>query len=194
MGQDTNDGSLVDPRQHVGENLHGNAKSVNASLVELETAMHLGDCTAATEFDRYASEYSDLLRDPIRDSFAADALFFHRRKWDLLETELKRRGFRQGRSDWLDAGCGKGELLSSGSSFFRRAVGCDPSAKMIRGRSEVVLQTDPCKLPFPACSFDLVTAVCVYHHVPIEKRQMLTAEIFRVLRPGGTACFIDTIR
>jgi SAM-dependent methyltransferase len=191
LGQDTNNGSPVNQRRHVGEDLHGNANSMGSSLVQLEAPMRLGDCTAVTEFERHASEYSDLLSDPICDSSSTDFFFSHRRKWDLLATELKRRGFREGRSSWLDVGCHNGELLSLGRSFFGRAVGCDPSANTIGGKSDIAFQSDPCKLPFPEGSFDLVTAVCAYHHVPIEKRQILAADILRVLRPGGTACFME---
>ncbi|HEX4771339.1 MAG TPA: class I SAM-dependent methyltransferase [Bryobacteraceae bacterium] len=123
--------------------------------------------------------------------FASNAVFCHWRTWGLLETELKRRGFCAGTSDWLDVGCGDGELLCLGSSFFRRAIGCDSSVNPICGETEVVLQTQPSKLPFPDSSFDLVTAVCIYRQLPIDMRQVLSAEIFRVLRPGGTACFIE---
>jgi SAM-dependent methyltransferase len=47
------------------------------------------------------------------------------------------------------------------------------------------------KLPFDDESFDLATAVCVYHHVVPEARPGLTAEIARILRPGGVACIIE---
>jgi hypothetical protein len=36
------------------------------------------------EFDSYAREYSELLRDPVRDRFATTPLFFHQRKWGVI--------------------------------------------------------------------------------------------------------------
>ncbi len=36
------------------------------------------------EFDSYAREYSELLRDPVRDRFATTPLFFHQRKWSVI--------------------------------------------------------------------------------------------------------------
>jgi SAM-dependent methyltransferase len=56
---------------------------------------------------------------------------------------------------------------------------------------ETRVQQDSLKIPFGDGQFDLVTAVCVYHHVPLEARQTLTSEIGRVLRPGGIFCMIE---
>lgn len=53
------------------------------------------------------------------------------------------------------------------------------------------VQEDYRKLPFADADFDFVTAICVYHHVPVESRLMLTREIHRVLRPGGTFAMIE---
>jgi ubiquinone/menaquinone biosynthesis C-methylase UbiE len=105
----------------------------------------------------------------------ADLHSAHQRSWRIIETELKRRHFHPNQSEWLDVGCGTGALLSLAGPLFRSAIGCDPSTK----------------LPFPAASFDFVTATCCYYRLPLWDRQILSAEIFRVLRPGGIACFID---
>ena len=147
--------------------------------------------TNAAEFDDYAKEYSELLRNPVRDLFAADGLFFHRRKWEVLQTTLSARRVPVSTARWLDAGCGKGELLSLGASSFALALGCDTSAEMIGDRAGVFLQESPLELPFPDCCFDLVTAVCVYHHLEEKARQTFTGELFRVLRPGGLVCFME---
>jgi SAM-dependent methyltransferase len=143
------------------------------------------------EFDRYAKEYSDLLRNPVRDLFATNELFFHRRKWEILQDGLRARRFPMGQARWLDAGCGRGELLSFGERSFGVAVGCDTSAEMIGGRPGVFLQESPLELPFPDSCFDLVTTVCVYHHLEEQARQTFSAELFRVLRPGGLVCFME---
>jgi len=146
-----------------------------------------------TEFDRYAQNYDELLHDPVRDAFAQNNAFYHRRKWILIENFLERHKLAPGNLEWLDVGCGKGELLSWGRSHFRRIAGCDPSREMARdvGGIEVYLQEAPGTLPFPDASFDFATAVCVYHHVPENHRLPLTREIRRVLRPGGTFCMIE---
>ena len=141
----------------------------------------------SAEFDRYAGQYEDLLRDPIRDRFAASAEFFHLRKWLLIQDFFRRRSIRPKELSWLDVGCGKGELLRLGTAHFRTAVGCDPSAEMLRqcGGLAVSHQPDPARLPFGDQSFGFVTAACVYHHLGPAERPALTSEARRVLRPGG---------
>ena len=46
-------------------------------------------------------------------------------------------------------------------------------------------------LPFDSQSFDFVTVVCVYHHVPVQQRSGFTSEAFRLLKPGGIFCVIE---
>lgn len=145
------------------------------------------------EFDRYAQNYDELLHDPVRDRFARNSDFFHRRKWILIADFIGRQALSPGKMAWLDVGCGKGELLNWGRPHFGRVVGCDPSREMVRNASgiEVHLQEAPDLLPFPEASFDFATAVCVFHHVVESHRAPLTREIHRVLRPNGTFCMIE---
>lgn len=145
------------------------------------------------EFDQYAPTYSSLLRDPIRDGFASQSDFFHRRKWMLIRDFLAHRKTTLSDLTWLDVGCGRGELLKVAGHKFARAVGCDPSAKMIESCAPVEIehQDSPTELPFPDDAFDLVTAVCVYHHVHGDERMLLTRSIQRVLKPGGIFCLIE---
>ncbi len=142
------------------------------------------------EFDAYAEEYKNLLADPLRDDFVQNADFFHYRKWLLIEEFFASKKIPLKQVDWLDVGCGKGELLNFGQSSFQRTVGCDPSSGMLEqgaagGPVTVFKQEDPGILPFPDQSFDFITSVCVYHHIPVAARAAFTREIYRVLRPGG---------
>jgi len=145
------------------------------------------------EFDKYARDYEDLLHDPIRERFAPASRFFFERKWKLLQQYMAESGIEPKKARWLDVGCGKGELLQLGSSAFAEVTGCDVSPEMIQAAKgvNVVIQPEPTHLPFPDATFDLITAVCVYHHVLPKDRPQLTAEIARLLRPGGTACIIE---
>jgi SAM-dependent methyltransferase len=147
-----------------------------------------------TRFDRLSSSYEQLLRDPIRDRFTGnEAAFFHRRKADLIRRFFRRRGVALSDLCYLDVGCGKGELLGLLQPDFKQGAGCDVSETMMRQITglETRVQKDSLRIPFGDAEFDLVTAVCVYHHVPSASRAALTAEIRRVLRPGGIFCMIE---
>ena len=146
------------------------------------------------EFDRYSPSYEDLLKDPLRDRFTGnESLFFHQRKCELIRRFFRRRKIATSTLNYLDVGCGKGELLSLLRQDFARSAGCDVSAAMMEGIEGVDarVQPDPLRIPFGDAEFDLVTAVCVYHHVPVAYRALLTAEVFRVLKPGGVFCMIE---
>lgn len=145
------------------------------------------------EFDQYANSYADYLDDPLRGRFARDPLHFHRRKWLLIEKLLKRAGMDPATSKWLDVGCGQGSLLQIAGEHFSQASGCDPSAGMLSscGAYPVREQASPVALPYQNSSMDVVTSVCVYHHVHGNDRTLLTREIRRVLAPGGLYCIVE---
>ena len=145
------------------------------------------------EFDQYALSYAELLDDPARNRFARDPLYFHQRKWALIENFLKGANQTASTQTWLDVGCGRGELLELGGANFALAMGCDPSSSMLTSNSPFKMYQQPSlvELPFKNNSVDFVTAVCVYHHVHGEARTLLTNEIRRVLVPGGLCCIIE---
>src|SRR4026207_926956 len=145
------------------------------------------------EFDNYAHDYKELLREPIRDRFARDRRFSAARKWILLREYLHRLGRSTRSMSWLDVGCGEGDLLQFGKEAFGRVAGCDSSAEMMQAAEglEVRHQSPPERLPFGDAEFPLSTAVFVFHHVEPEHRLGLVMEMKRVLRPGGIICLIE---
>jgi SAM-dependent methyltransferase len=145
------------------------------------------------EFDKMASSYEELLKDPIRDRFSAGTRFFHERKLLLIKAFWAGIGRPMQNLSWVDIGCGKGDLLRLGAANFGRAMGCDVSREMMEDCAglDVRVQDDPAVLPFPDGSADFVTAVCVYHHVPPQARASLTAEMRRILKPGGVSAIIE---
>jgi SAM-dependent methyltransferase len=146
----------------------------------------------AAEFDEFAKDYDVLLQDPLRDLFASTSDFFHRRKWELIQSFLESYGLNSKRMAWLDVGCGRGELVGLAGDSFQIALGCDPSREMIgHGHGRLHWQPVQSELPFAAEAFDLVTAVCVFHHVPVPDRLSLVSEAFRVLRPNGVFCVVE---
>ncbi|MBC8121799.1 MAG: class I SAM-dependent methyltransferase [Gemmatimonadaceae bacterium] len=100
--------------------------------------------------------------------------------------------------DWqvLDLCCGSGgatrylatrsdhvtglDLLSAGLAEARRKV---PQARFVQAEAEA--------LPFAGESFDLVHTSMAMHEMQPDQRLKIFAEVFRVLKPGGTFALID---
>jgi SAM-dependent methyltransferase len=151
-----------------------------------------------TEFDHLSESYDELLADPIRDRFTGAASdFFHSRKRDLIRAYFNNRNVDTHQLNYLDVGCGKGELIKFLQADFAAVSGCDPSAGMMEAGHlaaagiNVHVQEDPARLPFESTRFDFVTAVCVYHHIPPAERAAMVAEISRVTKPGGIFAIIE---
>ncbi|MET3663854.1 methyltransferase domain-containing protein [Caulobacter sp. 1776] len=103
----------------------------------------------------------------------------------------------------LDIGCGTG----TSAILAKRAVGrtgsvrgVDPSPEMLarahaKARAagvDVVFEPGAAQaLPQPDASVDLVLSTFMLHHIPVEARQAMGAEIRRVLKPGGRAVLVD---
>jgi SAM-dependent methyltransferase len=145
------------------------------------------------EFDAYASDYDDLLDDPLRRRFAQHNAFFVSRKVEVIRHLLHAAGRDPRTMRWLDVGCGRGELLKAAQSHFKGVCGCDVSAAMLDHAAPlpVVVQPDPARLPFGDGEFDLVTAVCVFHHVDPVGRPALLGEMTRVLGPEGLVMLVE---
>ncbi|MEL6297280.1 MAG: class I SAM-dependent methyltransferase [Pseudomonadota bacterium] len=50
------------------------------------------------------------------------------------------------------------------------------------------------KLPLEDASQDIVTCIFLFHELPPEVRRRVTAEFARVLKPGGTLVFMDSLQ
>ena len=146
-----------------------------------------------TGFNAYAGDYAERIRDPIREKFAPASRFFFERKLQVIHSFYEKAGIDTRTLTWLDIGCGQGDLLRLGRSGFKSAAGCDPSDGMLQACTDLEVRHQPSlvSLPFDAQTFDFITAVCVYHHVPEDQRPSLTADALRLLRPGGIFCVIE---
>jgi len=100
----------------------------------------------------------------------------------------------------LDVGCGTASWLTQArlQDRMHRVTGIDLSphylgvAKAFRGKDGQFRQMDAAKLD-PAWTgiFDAVTCIWLFHELPPEVSAQVTAEIARVLRPGGRFYFMD---
>jgi ubiquinone/menaquinone biosynthesis C-methylase UbiE len=104
----------------------------------------------------------------------------------------------------LDVACGTGRFLGQAAQAFPAMpmTGIDLSAAYIAearrhlaGRRNITLiEGNAEALPFADDSQDIVTSVFLYHELPHEVRHTVTAEIARVLKPGGLYIFIDSLQ
>lgn len=98
-------------------------------------------------------------------------------------------------NDYLDIGCGFGDMLFLLRNRFGTLHGIDPAPVMVEKAKKnlsgnaIFNAKVHCRsveaLPFEADTFDTVTMLDVYEHVDPESRADALREVHRVLRPGG---------
>jgi ubiquinone/menaquinone biosynthesis C-methylase UbiE len=102
--------------------------------------------------------------------------------------------------DILDVACGTADWVSQARLQNRRhrVTGIDLSphylrvARMFRGRSASFHQMDAAALsPEWSGRFDMVTCIWLFHELPPDVSDQVTAEIARALKPGGRLLFLD---
>jgi 2-polyprenyl-3-methyl-5-hydroxy-6-metoxy-1,4-benzoquinol methylase len=97
----------------------------------------------------------------------------------------------------LDIGCAAGSLTYLAASLRPdlHITGVDISSAQIdfanstiapKAKNSSFLSISPDRLPFPDNSFQAVTSVELIEHLNDSENARLMAEVFRVLRPGGT--------
>jgi len=145
-------------------------------------------------FDNYRSNYRDVVQSSI-DFTGLSYSFFMRAKADLLRQLIARR-LGPDKPAMLDVGCGVGGFHPLLRGMVGRLSGIDVSSASIArarvdNRDVDYRAFDGRSIPFDDAGFDLVTAICVLHHVvPAEWAQFIN-EMRRVVRPGGLLCVIE---
>lgn len=145
-------------------------------------------------FDGYSATYGEAVQDSIRFSGLPHD-FFLRAKVERIVAETDRR-FGSAPLSALDVGCGVGALHPWLKGRFRPLHGTDLSADCLaeaRTLHPDVSYTpcEPGELPYDDDGFDVLTASCVLHHVPLAERAGFAAELRRVLRPGGLLAIVE---
>jgi ubiquinone/menaquinone biosynthesis C-methylase UbiE len=102
----------------------------------------------------------------------------------------------------LDVACGTGRFLGQLHSTLPNAklFGIDLSPNYLKHATQVLsavpgislVQDNAEKMPFRDESFDAVTSIFLFHELPKDARRNVMAEIYRVLRPGGTVAICDS--
>lgn len=101
----------------------------------------------------------------------------------------------------LDLGCGNGRLSSWLAHRGAEVYGVDPAPKMIEAARETAPGVtfavgDAEDIPFPAQLFDVAVTVTVLQYLAPEPERLAraTAEIARVLKPGGRLVALEQTR
>jgi ubiquinone/menaquinone biosynthesis C-methylase UbiE len=107
-------------------------------------------------------------------------------------------------SRMVDIACGTGRFLTFVKDNYPRlhVTGIDLSApylieahRQLRRWSRVALAVAQAeRLPFATASIDIASCIFLFHELPRAVRREVTAEIARVLRPGGILLFMDSIQ
>ena len=113
-------------------------------------------------------------------------------------------GRDQRRIKLLDVACGTGRFLRAVRLAYpaMKVTGLDLSQayldearRHIEGLRPVDLVAANAEaIPLPDASQDIVTTVFLFHELPPEVRRRVTAEMARVLKPGGLLVFIDSLQ
>jgi ubiquinone/menaquinone biosynthesis C-methylase UbiE len=106
--------------------------------------------------------------------------------------------------DYLDLACGDGgftgSVLDNWQALRTTALDLSPAylgkarATLAGHRSLRFIEAKAEATGLPNESFDLVTAVYLFHELPPKIRVEVAAEIARLLKPGGTLILVDTIQ
>jgi ubiquinone/menaquinone biosynthesis C-methylase UbiE len=114
----------------------------------------------------------------------------------LIETCMRLTGLKPG-ARVADLGCGSGVFTDLLDRQGYDAIGLDISPKLIAlGKVKYpkveFLEGDVEHLPFPSSSLDGILLSGLVHHLPDP--MLCAAEVFRVLKPGGTFVAFDPNR
>lgn len=100
----------------------------------------------------------------------------------------------------VDLGSGTGLLALGVATRARRVVAVDVSAPMLdrlRQHAEAqelsidLVHGDMRRLPLPDGSVDVVVSCYAFHHLVDDGKELVAAEAYRVLRPGGRLVVVD---
>lgn len=149
----------------------------------------MSEASERTYFDQHARKSP---RDSVR-KFYAIAKRSHEYFGGLIASAASGK-------DVLEYGCGVGNFSFDLAAAGARVTGIDISPESVgtarRRASEMNLDTmefmvmNAEAMSFPDESFDVVVGSAILHHLDLER---CSAEIMRVLRPGGRAIFLEPL-
>lgn len=154
------------------------------------------------EFDRIAEGYHAGFDDPVKKMLGESARSFLAPKIKLLTQALRRaRPDLLSRPEaLLDFGCGAGDFLNELSEAFPlwTLEGCDVSPGMLtEARKRLGAKAEKIKLWqitdgfLPTSTYDVITVVCVLHHMLPEMWSDSLKNVTAALKPGGLLAIFE---
>lgn len=153
--------------------------------------------------DGYLSENSAKLYDTqveVLFGGTADAM----RRQALVPVYHALKGKDQRKAHLLDVACGTGRFLRDVKSNYPRlnVTGLDLSRdylakaeKSLQSWSQVeTIAANAEAMPHDDSSQDIVTCIYLFHELPPKVRPIVAREMARVLKPGGTLVFVDSLQ
>ena len=147
------------------------------------------------DFDHHAESYGREVNDSVSFTGREVDYFAERKAIHLLDL-LGRRLGPPSSVRALDVGCGVGTTDAHLAGHLGDLAGIDVSADAVAEAAErnpeVAYRSYAGDLlPYQDATFDLAFAVCVLHHVEPPDRARFTAEMARVVRPGGLVVIFE---
>jgi ubiquinone/menaquinone biosynthesis C-methylase UbiE len=151
----------------------------------------------------YLTEHSAKLYDvQVETLFMGAAAPMRRTALTPISEHLHGRDQRQ--ATLLDVACGTGRFLRQVRLAFpalslkgldlSRAY-LDEAKRNLKGlRGAEMIEAAAEAMPLADASVDIVTCIFLYHELPPDVRVRVTAEIARVLKPGGLFVFLDSLQ
>jgi len=137
-------------------------------------------------FDKHSAVYSQEVNGALSVVGLAHDFFFEAKVQQILEA--RQRLTTDAAVRVLEIGCGIGLLTRLLRPLLKNVWGIDSSISSL-GRAAApdgrLIAADGLHTPFADESFDLVIAVCVLHHVPVDRRTAFLSEAARITRRGG---------
>jgi 2-polyprenyl-3-methyl-5-hydroxy-6-metoxy-1,4-benzoquinol methylase len=136
------------------------------------------------EFDKYAARYDNLLTEAIPEGLNEDG-YFAEYKIALISNRIQQISPLK----ILDFGCGGGRSLPYLDKYFPNAElwGFDVSSSSLKSANERV----PRAKLFSEWSviantrFDVIVAANVFHHIPVDERQLALTKCSQILADNG---------
>lgn len=133
------------------------------------------------------------------ESYIIRAFPYASEPWGL--SLIEHLGSLEGKT-FLDLGCGVGRLTVYAAKNSGIAIGIDIKLEVIQAARSITAINEVkcefqlgnvCKLPFVNNSIDIIVGIDILHHLSRPDAQAVFNEVYRVLRNGGKAFFVEPV-